>query len=505
MRARVLSTVLLAGLVMASCSGAESTVSVRSASAITTVPPDTTAATAPTTEPTTTGPLAPDASAPADGGAADGVGDALFRSLGNPGIDVVDYAVRLRYDPELDTIDGSVTLRIVATEQRESFTLDAVGLDIGEVRVDGVPAEFDVEAVELRITPAEPLTPGRSLAVVVDYRAAPDAGGRGSIIPNGWFHSDGGSFVLNEPDGARSWLPSNDHPSDKATWTFEIIVPSGMTAVANGELRSTYPTPDGDAWVWRQDDLMPTYLVQLLTGDYEIIEGTGPNGLPLVSAVLRADVADSQPYLDGIAAQIDFFDDLFGPYPLDRYGIAVTDSLSGLAMETMGRSTFSNRDLDGEVGLTSELLLSHELAHQWFGDAVTLGRWQDIWLNESFATYGQWLWFDHLGAATLADQAARGLAARSGPPTGSPGADDLFGINSYDGGAAVLHALRRTIGDDEFFTLLRRWVGDNTGTSPTTEDFIALAEEVSGSDLTDFFATWLYARDVPEAYPTPMV
>ncbi|MEX0848191.1 MAG: M1 family metallopeptidase, partial [Ilumatobacteraceae bacterium] len=485
--------VLLVALVAASCSSTGPVVSVRSASAIPIEPTDSTDAT-------------PDITTPAEDGSVDGVGDELFPSLGNPGIDVVDYAVRLRYDPQLDAIDGSVSITIAATEQRDSFTLDAVGLDIGAVAVDGVDAEFAPEDVELRITPDQPLTPGRRLVVDIAYSGTPDAGSS-SVLPSGWFHTDGGSYVLNEPDGARTWLPSNDHPSDKASWTFEITVPTGMAAVANGALQATTPGPDGDTWTWRQDDLMPTYLVQLLTGDYQIIETTGPNGLPIVSAILRRNVVGAQAYIDAIPEQIDFFDDVFGPYPLDRYGIAVTDSFAGLAMETMGRSMFSNQDLDGTVGFLSELLLSHELVHQWFGDAVTPARWQDIWLNESFATYGQWLWFDHTGRATLADQASRALAGRrgAGAATGRPGADDLFGYNSYDGGAVVLQALRDTIGDDAFFTVLQRWVAENNGTSRTTEDFIALAEDVSDTDLTSFFDTWLFAAEVPTAYPSSAI
>src|SRR5690606_32585465 len=138
--------------------------------------------------------------------------------------------------------------------------------------------------------------------------------------------------------GARTWLPSNDHPSDKATWRFAITVAPGRTAVANGAFVSTTPSPDGDTWVWEELDPMPTYLVLLLTGDYELVEGTGPDGLPLLSVVLRADRERMQPYFDSIDDQIDFLDDYFGPYPLDRYGLAFSDSFGGLAMETQGRS-----------------------------------------------------------------------------------------------------------------------------------------------------------------------
>jgi aminopeptidase N len=419
---------------------------------------------------------------------------------------VLDYAVELTYDAQTDAIAGAVTLTIHLTEDRDEFTLDSSGPVVQQVTVDGVAADAVDDDPELRITPAEPLRKGDEVSVRVEYTATPDALTSGASLPAGWFNTTLGSYVLNEPDGARTWLPSNDHPSDKATWTFTITVASGTTAVANGALVSSTEGTGGTTWVWREDDPMPTYLVLLLTGPYELVEGIGPGGLPLLSAVLSADRAVVQPYLDSIDEQIDFFDDLFGPYPLDRYGIAVSDSFGGLAMETLGRSLFSRDDLNGQTGFLPELLLSHELAHQWFGDAVSPVQWSDIWLNESFATYGQWLWLEHIGLTSLEVEAQRALDGRQaamGSPTGSPTADELFSFNSYEGGATVLHALRRTIGDLAFYEVLQRWAAENNGTSRSTDDFIALAEEVAGTDLTALFDTWLYAERLPPQYPPP--
>jgi aminopeptidase N len=309
--------------------------------------------------------------------------------------------------------------------------------------------------------------------------------------------------VLNEPEGGRTWLPSDDHPSDRATFRFEITVPTGVTAVANGALVDHTSTTSTDTWIWQEDRPMATYLIQVLTGDYELVDGVGPNGLPLLSAVLRQDRTTMQPALDAIGDEIDFFDDYFGPYPFDRYGIAIADSTPGIAMETMERSMFSRLDFSsGRLDLPQELLLSHELTHQWFGDAVSPARWTDVWLNESFATYGEWMWLDHLGLRSIEESADAGLTAREPGSTASPSVDQMFGYDSYDGGAVILHALRKTIGDDLFFTLLRRWVADNIGTSRTTEDFVALANEVAGRDLTQFFATWLYADIVPTSFPS---
>jgi len=501
---------LAASMALVACSS-EAGVTVQRADELTVPAPPPTTLPAPvateSTDPAGPGPVPAPETSPPPGESPDGVGDALYPSLGNPGIDVRDYDIALTYDPTDDTIAGSVTITLDATADRAEFTLDAVDLTIDAVRVDGADAAFVVEPEELRITPASPLVSGRSATVEVEYHGAPDAGG-GFGLPNGWFHTDTGSYVLNEPDGARTWLPSNDHPSDKATFTFRLTVPAGTTAVANGALASSVPSPDGGTtWTWRENEPMATYLVLLLTGDYQVIEGESSSGVPLLSVVLRSDVESVQPCIDSIGDQIDFLVDLFGPYPLDRYGIAVTDSFGGLAMETQGRSLFSREDLvPCTLDPMQELLLSHELTHQWFGDAVTPAQWQDIWLNESFATYGEWLWLAEVGVETVDAAADTALSLRAefgGNATGLPNADELFGYNSYDGGAVVLHALRLTVGDDVFFTILNRWAAENNGASRTTADFIALAESESGMNLDDFFATWLYSRVIPTEFPAP--
>ncbi len=476
------------------------------ASAASTTSPPTTE-TNPTTEATVPVDTKPPRTTTTEAGGAvrdvNGIGDALFPSLGNPGIDVEHYDLTLQYDPVRKEVSAKVHLDIAMTADRETFSLDSAGPIVSAVAVDGVPATFEAASPELLITPASPLIRGQHVGVDVDYTLVgpgplPSAAGGAT----GWFPTPGGSYVLNEPEGAQFWMPCDDHPSDKATFRFELTVPSGLTAVANGALVDHTSTTSTDTWIWQEDRQMATYLIQLLTGDYEVVEGVGPNGLPLLSVVLHDDRSTMQPYLDTIDDQIDFFDDFFGPYPLDRYGIAITDSVPGLAMETMERSLFSRSDFStGRLEYGQELLLSHELAHQWFGDAVSPARWSDVWLNESFATYGEWMWLEHVGPQTVDDSASAGLAGRQHSATATPAADEMFGFNSYDGGAVVLHALRKTIGDDNFFTLLKRWVADNNGQSRTTEDFVSLASEVAGQDLTEFFATWLYADTVPVTFP----
>jgi len=433
----------------------------------------------------------------------DGVGDLLFPALGNPGIDVTHYDIDIAYDAADDVVEGTVAIDLLLTEDRTQITLDSAGPAVSTVLVDGVLAVTEQDPPELRITLPTQRRAGEQLQLLIAYSVATQPVDSPIGLQSGWFNTDQGSFVLNEPDGARTWVPCNDHPSDKASYTFTIEVPAGVTAVANGALVDHGTGHDSEVWVWHEDRPMATYLVQLLTGDYEVIESDGSDGLPMVSAVLRDDLATMQPFIDETPRMIEFFEQYFGQYPLDRYGIAITDSFSGLAMETQERSLFSRDDFaGGELGKLQQQLLSHELAHQWFGNAVSPARWQDIWLNESFATYGEWMWSDHIGVADLEATAGNELRYRSPGSSTDPTAGDLFGSNSYGGGAVVLHALRRTIGDDTFFTLLTSWVAKNNGESRTTEDFIALATETAGEPLTQFFDEWLFADRPPTEFPT---
>ena len=464
---------------------------------------------APTTEssvpPTVPTPTTSPSTASTDPATGDenGIGDSLFPALGNPGIDVDNYTLVLNYDPPHGKLSASEHIDMVMTDDRDTFSLDSDGPNVSAVSVDGTPAKFVAARPELLITPGGHLVNGQRVAVDVTYTVSPRSIPSAAGERVGWFATPGGSYVLNEPDGAHTWVPCNDHPRDQATFRFEVTVPAGLTAVANGALIDHTSTPSTDTWIWQEDRPMATYLMQVLTGDYELIDGVGPNGLPLLSVVLHQDRTTMQPYVDTINDQIDFFDDFFGPFPLDRYGIAIADSAQGIAMETMERSQFSRGDFSsGRLDPPQELLLSHELSHQWFGDAVSPARWTDVWLNESFATYGEWMWLDHVGLGALEQSAAAALATREPGSTATPSVQGMFGFNSYGGGAVILQALRKTIGDDLFFTLLRRWVADNVGTSRTTADFVALANQVAGRDLTEFFATWLYADTLPTSFPT---
>ncbi|CAN5723310.1 M1 family metallopeptidase [soil metagenome] len=425
-----------------------------------------------------------------------GLEDPLYPDLGAPGMDVAHYDVALTVDDTF-TASGTVTITIEATEDLSQVAVDARSLAVSAVTLDGDPVEFTQVEPELLVTPEQVIADGTTFELAVTYVDDPTINPEADQLGPGWIRADGYSYTVNEPEATRDWLPSLDHPSDKATWRFAVTPPDGAIAVANG-LPETRPD-EGDAgpWVWEVDQPMATYLAQVLVGDWRIVEAPAVDGVRRISALLADDVDDHEALLDGIDAQVAFLQEAFGPYPFATYGIAVVDEEIGLAIEQQTRSLFSPEATTASVAV-------HELAHQWFGDAVTPDRWADVWLAESFATYAQWLWDEEQGTATVDEQAQAALEARNedgGPPTDDPTVDTLFGFNVYEGGAVVVQALRREIGDEDFFVLLRSWIADNSGTSRTTEDFTALASEVAGRDLTGFFTTWLSATELPAELP----
>ena len=452
-----------------------------------------------------TGPIPTVVPEPIAGGA--GIGDEYYTGLGNSGYDVEHYLLELDFDPALDHLVARATITAVAVEHLKSFNLDFDRLEVDSLTVGGVDADFARADEELTITPATSIAAGARFTIEVDYSGTPEPGPTPALsILIGWFNTaTNQSFVVAEPDGAHTWFPSNDHPLDKATFEFQVTVPSGFTAAANGNVVSSRLTPDGDiVWTWEMNDPMATYLATVIIGEFDIVTdelASADAGVHIRNVLSRGASPSDWPGLDQQGKMLAFFADLFGPYPFDAYGIAIVDEFPA-ALETQTLSVFGTRMTDPEI---FERVLIHELAHQWFGDSVGLGQWSDIWLSEGFSSYAEWLWLER--DADTADLTARMEVERADfatfglPPPGAPPATDLFNGAVYRVGAMTLHALRLTVGDDAFFEILRTYHSRFQGGTATTEDFVAVAESVSGEDLEDLFGAWLYGFEIPE-FPT---
>lgn len=455
-----------------------------------------------TTSTTTTTTLPPN---PLDGvGYARGLDDSLYPELGNGGYDVEHYTIDLTWDPESTVMTALVTINALAVADLDELYVDFSGFEIEEINVSGTRAGYVRDDAELRITPVEPIANRERFIIEVLYSGKPESVASQAIsIPLGWIGApDGTQYVVSEPDGAHTWFPCNDHPLDKAAFTFRVTVPEPLTAAASGTFTDQITDLGSSTWVWESDEPMATYLATVVIGDYQIVEdpaSTEVSGV-LVRNVLPTDLADNPPQVLGRQGEIlAFLSESFGPYPFDTSGIALVPELDG-AMESQTLSLFDNDYASSPVRFKTVLV--HELAHHWFGNAVSVGDWSDIWLNEGFATYAEWLWIEHEdGPAALESTVADAHAQMTDaglPPPGDPPLDDLFNRSVYLTGALTLHALRAEIGDDAFFETLRAYYARYAGGHAVTEDFVAVAEEVSATNLTALFDAWLHGPTVPE-------
>ena len=426
---------------------------------------------------------------------APGLGDPFFPLAGNGGYDVLHYGLRLAYDPATGILDGSADIAAVATSDLSRFDLDLSGFTVGAVSVDGRPASFTRDGQELQITPARPLRRGLPVLVSVSYSGAPAPiiDPDGSI--EGWVPTTDGAFVVGEPQGAPGWFPCNDNPRDKATYDITVTVPDGLTAVSNGVLRSQRSSRGRTTFAWHEALPMATYLATATLGHFDVAQ-SAVAGVPSYVAVDPSQAADAAPALAELPDIVSYFSSVYGPYPFDAVGAIVDDAPDvGYALESQTKPNFDRAP--------DEFTLAHELSHQWFGDAVTLTTWPDIWLHEGFATYSEWLWGDHTGQFTPQDayDYYASLPADDpvwDPPAGNPGAPDaLFSDSVYIRGAMTLQALRVKAGDPAFFRILRRWYLANRYGNVTTAQFIALAQRESGQNLGAFFNAWLYQEGKP--------
>ncbi len=437
---------------------------------------------------------------------AEGIGDSDFPLLGNGGYDAQHYSIDLKADVETNTIAGTVTMTAVLTEDVQTFNLDfASNFEISEVTLNGAAVDWDRQAHELIIMPSDvPLAVGDEITVGVTYSGQPQPVHTIAIPAEmGWNNYGTGVYVASEPDGSAGWYPVNDHPLDKATYAFRITVPKPYVVAANGLLTDTIDNGATTTYVWEEDHPMASYLVTVGIDDFTVQTAEGPDGL-LIRNYFPPEIAEEAasafaPTADMIA----FFSDLIAPYPFEAYGVVVADVDLPFSLETQTMTLVARTWLKFGSGLDE--VIAHELAHQWFGDSVSLSRWGDIWLNEGFATYLSWLWFEHQGGRKQLDEIVAQTysmleqmsAGGVMPPPGDPPANDLFGISVYYWGAMTLHALRLQVGDDAFFEILRTYYDRYQYGNATTEDFIAVAEEISGQDLGDFFESWLYGKTIP--------
>ncbi|WP_343244884.1 M1 family metallopeptidase [Streptomyces sp. SID14478] len=428
--------------------------------------------------------------------------DPYFPSNGDSRYRVHRYELHLDYRPVPNRLAGEARLSAIAGRAPLSeFQLNLAGFRIGRIRVDGRAAHYTLRGGRLRIRPAKVLPAGAAFTVEVQYSGNPQPvkspwGGLG------WEEMTDGALVASQPVGGPSWYPCNDRPADKAAYQISLTTPSAYQVVIGGRLLTRTTKASTTTWLYEQPAPTSSYLVGLAIGRFQtaLLGDPGLDGVPqtghfpahLMSAFSR-DFA-RQPRM------MDLFGELFGPYPFGEYAVVVADEELDVPVEAQGLSLFGTNHVDGARG--AERLVAHELAHQWFGNSVTVADWRHIWLNEGFAKYAEWLWSEHAGgrsAQSLAATAHRRLAGLAEDLTlADPGRKNMFDDRLYDRGGLAVHAVRCALGDVAFFRMLRDWTHTHRHGVVTTEMFATHVERFAQGPLDELFGAWVYETELPE-------
>lgn len=433
-----------------------------------------------------------------------GLGDPYFPKAGNGGYDVTHYDLTLAYSPDVRELTGTATITARATAELSSFHLDFKGMTVKSLTVGGRKAGWSRGGQELTVRPSSALRKGGTFETTVRYSGAPETLTDPDGSEEGWLRTADGAVALGEPVGSMAWFPGNDHPSDKATYDIAITVPKGLQAVSNGELRAETTNNNRTTYRWRTAQPMATYLATVAIGHYDITRTTTSDGLPVYVAVDPQEAAASRKVLARIPEIMEWEEYNFGPYPFSSTG-AIVDRRgdAGYALETQNRPFFP--------GAPDTATLVHELAHQWFGDSVTPKTWRDMWLNEGFATYAEWLWdedhggdtaqetFDALYDGTYFDDPSESDAVWAFPPARPSSAAHISDSPVYERGAMVLHKIRRTVGDGRFYDIVQGWAAAHRHGNADTADFTKYVERMApGKDFGGIWKDWLYGGGKPD-------
>lgn len=408
---------------------------------------------------------------------------------GSRSIHVEHYDLDLTYRVVPNVLAGVATLSVRTREEVREIALDLAGLAVEKVAVRGaVLTRYRHRGDKLVLRFAEEVGDGALLEISVRYGGRP-VPVRSPWGPVGWEELEEGVLVASQPTGAPSWFPCNDRPGDKATYRTSLTVDRPFFVLAHGELVARKERSSATTWVYEERHPTATYLATVQVGNYESV-ALGQQPVPQRVVVPAVHRAAAQRLLARHGELMAYFTEVFGPYPFAEYTLVVTADRLEIPVEAQGMSVFGSNHLSDDDGAR---LVPHELAHQWFGNSLTVDSWRHIWLNEGFASYAEWLWSEHSGGDS-ADTLARTWHRRLGGAgqdlvVSDPGPERIFDDLIYKRGALTLHALRRTLGDEAFFELLRAWTGRHRYGTVTTGQFRALAahraELAGGPALAD--------------------
>lgn len=413
------------------------------------------------------------------------------------------------------TIRGNATLTVMRTSRSDTLILDLLDLTVDRVLVDGRPAKFGRSPSSIAVPLARKGGENARYTVSVDYGgtvtdgliAGTDSAGRWTYFGDNW------------PNRARHWIPSIDHPSDKATVTWRVRAPAGRTVVANGKLVSKGPARDGGVagrteWVWRESRPVPVYVMVIAAAPLEQYDlGDTDCGLAELQRCVAQYVytaPEQRGAMPGPFARagemVQLFSSLVGKFPYEKLAHVQSSTRFG-GMENASAIFYA--DAPFHSAWTSDGVVAHETAHQWFGDAVTEREWPHLWLSEGFATYFAALWtraargdsafrreMNTIRTTVIADTVS--VPKRAVIDTIETELMALLNRNSYEKGGFVLHMLRTQVGERAFFSALRAYYAKYRHVTAVTDDLRAEMERASGQSLGWFFDQWLHRPGYPE-------
>ncbi|MGZ3145867.1 M1 family metallopeptidase [Lentzea chajnantorensis] len=415
--------------------------------------------------------------------------DPYYPTDGNGGYDVAHYDVTLTYDPAIRFLTARTTVRAVATQRLSRFNLDLRGLTVSGVQVNGVAAAFSRTGEhELVVTPKEVLTEGAEFTVTVVYCGRPQA----ELTPRGWTgwrtSVTGGAFAAGAPHSATSWFPVNDTTADKATFRVTATVPGGWTAVSNGVRESV----SGSTVTWAENTPIAPSATMIGIDRYTVRESVAGR-TPVLDAF--APGANATEPAAKLPAVVEFLTTYLGPFPYaSTGGLYVPDRL-GYAHPAQGRAVFG-------AG-ADESALVRAVAAQWWGNKLAIKMWKDQPLPESFARYLGWLWDEQRHGVDV-EQRYRAAVDRAGAAfwarkLSDPGRGREFSVS--DKGVLMVHALRKHIGDEKFFAVLREFPEINDNWNQGWHDWELYTAAVADMDLEPFFAAWVDGTTAPTGFP----
>ncbi|WP_343691357.1 M1 family metallopeptidase [Chitinophaga sp.] len=413
-------------------------------------------------------------------------------------VDVQHYGIDLTLNDTTNRIEGKVTITVNYLQKTNSLKFDLAGMKVSEVHAGSKSFQFEQDANSLYIKVNAKA--GDKAAFTIVYAGTPKDG----LIISRNKYGDRTFFTDHWPDRAHQWLPCIDHPADKATVSFTITAPDHYTVVANGAKVSEQHLP-GNLKRTRYEEQVPlaTKVMAIAAADFTVTHAGDVGNIPVYSYVFREDAAH-QGYARATKI-LPFFIRQVGPFQFEKLANIQSKTIFG-GMENAGAIFYAENSVGYE---RLESLLAHEIAHQWFGDAITETDWQHLWLSEGFATYMTLLYMEHTyGSDTLQSSLKEdrekiiGFAKERKTPvvdtTVHSNYMQLLNANSYEKGSWVLHMLRRKIGDAPFWAGIRQYFKDYNGRNACTDDFRREMEKASGQDLQPFFTQWLYTSAMPE-------